>query len=445
MNAPRDSDVDLASWLDDGPTDLPSSTRRAILTAVRTSPQARAGLFGPPVWRPTMSRFFASAGAAAVFAVAIGGAALLLAGNTGGAPGEAPRSTTTPTVPGGVSLDWTTWQDFNSTRYGYRARFPARWTATPATRYWQLQRDHGDQHGPASDTFIDETPGAESTPLTAFSVAVGSHATLDDWINAYLGPGYNPDICSVIERTPFVIDGHHGELTGTSCGDSEGFVLADGRMYVFSDWGSGQRDLLQAFLATVHIDGIPDTAPTPSPDALDTSWWNPYDSAEYGFTIAHPADWTETPANRAWTFAADAEDPLSPATDVFSTPVDGGVRVSAWTLKTDPGTTIESWDALEAWVQGYCEKTNNTPCTGIADRAVPMCLERRDCHPAVIVPFENDVQAFFIGGGRDMTVVAVWRPEADPSVARFGGARQLLEAFLSTTDVFLPNSPDNHP
>lgn len=398
-----------------------------------------------------MFRIFALAGTAAVFAVTIGAAALLLPGNSPGGPGAsgAPSSSgPSPTVPGGVSLDWSTWQDFNSTRYGYRARFPAGWTATPAIRDWRLQRDHGDAHGPASDTFIDGTSGAKATPMTAFSVAVGSHTTLGDWINGYLGPGYNPDICSVIEQTQFVIDGHHGELTRTSCGDSEGFVLADGRMYVFTDWHEGQRDLIQAFLATVHIDGVggtPGAAPTPGPDPLDTSWWNPYDSAEYGFTIAHPADWTETPASRAWTLTADAQDALSPAADTFSTPVDGGVRVSAWTLKTDPGTTIESWQALEAWVQGYCEKTNNTPCTGIAERAVPMCLERRDCHPAVLVPFENDVRAFFIGGGRDMTVVAVWRPESDPSVTRFGGARQLLEAFLSTTNVFLPNSPDNHP
>ena len=52
MSAPRDPDVILAAWLDDGPADLPSSTRRAISTAVRTTPQSRAGL-GLPAWRPT--------------------------------------------------------------------------------------------------------------------------------------------------------------------------------------------------------------------------------------------------------------------------------------------------------------------------------------------------------------------------------------------------------
>ena len=53
MSAQRDPDVVLAAWLDDGPADLPSSTRRAISTAVRTTPQARTGLHGLPAWRPT--------------------------------------------------------------------------------------------------------------------------------------------------------------------------------------------------------------------------------------------------------------------------------------------------------------------------------------------------------------------------------------------------------
>ena len=73
--------------------------------------------------------------------------------------------------------------------------------------------------------------------------------------------------------------------------------------------------------------------------------------------------------------------------------------------------------SLEAWVADYCRLTKDTPCTGIADRAVPMCLEHRDCHPAVLVPFQDHVQAYFVGGGEPLTVVSVWRPESDPSVA----------------------------
>ena len=88
MSAPRDPDVIVAAWLDDGPADLPSSTRRAISTAVRTTPQSRAGL-GPPAWRPPMSRFLALAGAAAVVAVAVGGFAILMPRPTGNLGGPA--------------------------------------------------------------------------------------------------------------------------------------------------------------------------------------------------------------------------------------------------------------------------------------------------------------------------------------------------------------------
>jgi Tol biopolymer transport system component len=49
MTTDRDPNVLLATWLDEGPRDLPSETRRAIETAVRTMPQRRLG-FGRS-WR----------------------------------------------------------------------------------------------------------------------------------------------------------------------------------------------------------------------------------------------------------------------------------------------------------------------------------------------------------------------------------------------------------
>ena len=88
--------------------------------------------------------------------------------------------------------------------------------------------------------------------------------------------------------------------------------------------------------------------------------------------------------------------------------------------------------------------SGNSPCTGIADRAVELCLEKWDCHPGLLVPFENDVQAFFSGGiyAQDaMTVVAVWRAESSRHVARYGGSRRLLEAFLSTMEVWPSSTP----
>jgi len=79
------------------------------------------------------------------------------------------------------------------------------------------------------------------------------------------------------------------------------------------------------------------------------------------------------------------------------------------------------------------------PCSGIHDRSVELCLEARDCHPGLLVRFHTDVQAFFTGGIYDadaMTIVSVWRGDSDRTVARYGGSQRLLEAFLSTMQVW---------
>jgi hypothetical protein len=90
---PRDPDVIVADWLDDGPTELPDGVRRSIVVAARTAPQARAGL----AWRiPEMNnyaRIALTAGVAVV--VVVGGIALLRPGESsgpGGAPSAAPST-----------------------------------------------------------------------------------------------------------------------------------------------------------------------------------------------------------------------------------------------------------------------------------------------------------------------------------------------------------------
>lgn len=183
-------------------------------------------------------------------------------------------------------------------------------------------------------------------------------------------------------------------------------------------------------------------SPTPEPP-IDTAGWTTYTSSQYEFTVSHPADWRVLPATRAWAWEADVgkDQSTTPGADHF-TAADQSVRISAWSIPLDPGTTLDGVEAnLAAWVEDYCRRTGNTSCSGIADRAVPMCLERRDCHPALLVPFKSDVQAFFAGGIYDptaMTVVAIWRGESAPAVASYGGSQRLLEAFLSTIQVF-PN------
>jgi hypothetical protein len=82
MNPTRDPEAILAAWLDEGPTDLPDATRRAILTALPTTKQARRGPLAP--WRFfQMNTYTRLAAAALVAVVAVGGALYLLGGNSG--------------------------------------------------------------------------------------------------------------------------------------------------------------------------------------------------------------------------------------------------------------------------------------------------------------------------------------------------------------------------
>jgi hypothetical protein len=184
----------------------------------------------------------------------------------------------------------------------------------------------------------------------------------------------------------------------------------------------------------------PSTSPQPP---LATRSWKVYGSTQYDFSIGHPPDWTKEPASRDWTWELDVLNHLSPAQDAFLS-ADSHVRVSAWNAPIDAGTRQESVDYLVKWVENYCEESGNSPCTGIADRAVELCLEKWDCHPGLLVPFENDVQAFFSGGiyAQDaMTVVAVWRRESSRHTAEYGGSQRLLEAFLSTMEVWPASTP----
>lgn len=171
---------------------------------------------------------------------------------------------------------------------------------------------------------------------------------------------------------------------------------------------------------------------TPTAAPVDTTGWTTYVSERYSFAIGHPADWTVETSNHDWTMEADASLFGNTGEEAFMSP-DGDIRVSAWAV---PSETPESPEGVEAWAEQYCQASANTSCTDIRERAAPLCNERWDCHPGLLVPFDSDVQAFFTGGQyQQMVVVAVWRPESHSSVADYGGSRALLEAFLSTMDV----------
>jgi Tol biopolymer transport system component len=71
MNDARDPNLIIGAWLDEGPTELPQSTRRAITTSVRTIDQRR-GIALPWGSRPFASYLGPMLAAAAVFVAVVG-------------------------------------------------------------------------------------------------------------------------------------------------------------------------------------------------------------------------------------------------------------------------------------------------------------------------------------------------------------------------------------
>jgi hypothetical protein len=96
MSANPDLDAIVSAWLDEGPTDLPDATRRAILTSVPITRRAGRGPFARWTW-PSTKGLARLATAALVAAFAIGGAIYVVRLPTMGGPNASP--TLAPTSP----------------------------------------------------------------------------------------------------------------------------------------------------------------------------------------------------------------------------------------------------------------------------------------------------------------------------------------------------------
>ena len=262
----RDPETILAAWLDEGPTDLPDATRRAILAALPTTQQARRGPFAP--WRLfDMNPTARIAGAAAVLVVALIGAAYLLTPrpNVGGplpTPSVTPTTLVSPTPGPTVNLlDVTTWQPFSSTVHGYDAKFPAAWTAKAATSPASLH-DITNLAPGIYDRFTN--PGASPTDILGTSTALPAGMTEDQWIAAYRAPvvAQFGEACFPIRSAweAVTVSGHAGGLY-VGCSYAESTTFVDGRAYIFTvelplgsqGTSAEEKQLLRAFLSTVVI------------------------------------------------------------------------------------------------------------------------------------------------------------------------------------------------
>jgi len=208
-NANRDPEFVLAEWLDEGPTDLPDATRRAILTALPTTPQARRGVLAP--WRSTQMTTFARWGAVLVAAiVAVGVAALFIVPrtNVGGpgpssVPGSAsPSASSAPDAEASAPPLPTLGATFVSPSYGYEIRYPAGWAVTPGHGPWPFGATLEPGH-PVTDSIV--TPAAlHRMRISVASLALPNGTTMDDFrafASPYSAP-FQPDPCPSLAPLP---------------------------------------------------------------------------------------------------------------------------------------------------------------------------------------------------------------------------------------------------
>ena len=141
------------------------------------------------------------------------------------------------------------------------------------------------------------------------------------------------------------------------------------------------------------------------------------------------------PAERDWTLEADVGQPGFGGREEFVTPAHD-LYVAVWSAPAND--TPETPDGIAAWVEQYCKLAG---CSGL-DKSVPLC-NGTDCDAGLLATDNGFVNAFFTGGEHKGRIVAVevGLPEWAEPVAEFGGARRLLEGFLSGMGV-CPAQPD---
>ena len=167
MTTRRDPDVILAGWLDENAVPLPSETRHAIETSIRTIPQRRRPMWTP--WRtlPMTTPLRLAATAFVVVILAIGAFVYF---RPTAVPGVGAPSASPAASAAASGLDPSTWTETVSTEYGFTVKHPAEWSGFPE---------------PGRTFFAG---GADwGTGISVGRYPMGDAATPADWLEANCG------------------------------------------------------------------------------------------------------------------------------------------------------------------------------------------------------------------------------------------------------------------
>jgi hypothetical protein len=251
--APRDPDTVVATWLDEGPTDLPEETGHAIVVAARTMPQGR-GRFDRLGRAVATMRFDALGLVASVAIVAVVGLAALASFRVGG-PGASGLPPSVSPAPSATVPPLT--QPFTSPWYGYSIRNPEGWEAIPATSFLDLT-EFAANEGPSEWMDVIH-PLTTDGLFRAGSAVIPPGVNLEAWIRQYT----DCTIECLAGLEAITIDGQPARLHRQD-GDStfEASVVAGDRVYLFTLFtGQGGeepgledgRALFDAMMATVEL------------------------------------------------------------------------------------------------------------------------------------------------------------------------------------------------
>jgi hypothetical protein len=212
---------------------------------------------------------------------------------------------------------------------------------------------------------------------------------------------------------------------------------------------------LALFVLSGCAGGTPTTTPastpgvTPSQEAVagepsqvapGIPSWTSYTSKVYGITFGYPEGWRlDSAAARRWQEGDDSANGTSESFMNADT-IDGDdIALGVWQQPAVSGDDITSREGLAAWFKTHlCDETIDA-CETVPDVALPMCLGREACLPAVLVPLSDSTQAVVADPeSGQITIVSLGRPDGFPAAARYGGAVQLLKSILTTLDVWTP-------
>jgi hypothetical protein len=197
---------------------------------------------------------------------------------------------------------------------------------------------------------------------------------------------------------------------------------------------------------------IPSAAPTPTPAPAATpapseiapgiTGFTRYTSRVYGLTFGYPDGWSlGAAATRKW---QEGDQLLSeaPNSDWFENPAGRDGDDIAFAVLQRPagsGADVTSREGLTRWFQANSCDDQTDACETVPDVAVPMCVGKAACLPAILVPLSDSTQAVFADAETGLvTIVSLGRPDDLPAAARYGGGVQLLKSILTTMDVWAP-------